>query len=146
MKEFEEAIKWHRKSLKIFKGTKNDFATYFVKGRLGIAFDDLGIYDSAHFYNLQTLNFHRAEEDSFNMAQVSSNIGNTYLKQKNLKEALSYLQEAYQIGLKYGDGGSFGIAAINLGNVNTQLGNYDKAREYLKKGLSSVRSWGGKKI
>lgn len=146
MREYRTAIPWHRKSLAFYRYLGDDYNEHFVIGRIGIAYDDLGIFDSAHYYNQKGLNYSIAIKDSFEIGNHSSNIGNTYIKQKKWKLALHYLEAACEMLKLHGDYGNRAISAINLGNAYTHTGAYKKAKESIYIGLENAILWNDKKF
>lgn len=145
MKEFKTAIKYQRIALK-FVGSKNDYFKNFIFCRIAIANDDLSRFDSAHYYNQKALKYYVENGDSIDVGPICSNIGNTYLKQKDWSKALTYLERAKRLNLAHGDDGNKAITFINLGTVYTELGRYKDAKNALNKGVDYSNSWNNSKF
>jgi signal transduction histidine kinase len=135
LNNFRESIKWQKKSIVLFDIVGESFKKYFAFTRVGIAYDDLGIYDSAHYYNQLALSYFVASNSIEEIGMVKSNIGNTYLKQKDWKNALDYLNEAYIFNKKVGDDLALSITAINLGKAHEKVGEIDLAKGYYAEGI-----------
>jgi signal transduction histidine kinase/tetratricopeptide (TPR) repeat protein len=135
MKEFEESIRWQRKAIvALANSARGEYYKYLCYSRIGIAYDDLELFDSAHFYNKLGLEGMRKLEMKSDIPISLSNIGNTYSKQKKWKQAQFYLEEALRLNEDVGDMITGAIAAINLGYVYTERGKYKLAKQYIRLG------------
>lgn len=103
------------------------------------------MFDSAHHYNLQTLNYSLQIKDSFAIGGVASNIGNTYMKQKEWSKARDYLEMAFNTNISSGDSWSKAISAVNLAHVYSNLNVYDLATQKLNYGIKQGKIGGSLK-
>ena len=149
MKDFREAIKWHRQALPLFRQLGEDYAYYasFTEGRIGIAYDDLGMYDSAHYYNFRSLEgLKRLDDAAKDLSVTYSNIGNTYSKQGEWKKAEQFLQKAYELNYATTDIVGQTIVSINLGHVYSKMGQYERSLRYLREGMKKAAGYGERKF
>ncbi|MEQ8907842.1 MAG: sensor histidine kinase [Vicingaceae bacterium] len=137
MRAFEEAIRWHRKALKIFAEKQSEGAYHYVLSRIGMAYDDLAQYDSAFHYNLKALNYFEAEGDTFEVAEISSNIGNSYIKLEKWEKALAYTLRGHQFKKGQKRAASQVITESNLGLIYSKLGQFDEAEYHLRHAIQT---------
>lgn len=135
LNNFSESIKWQKKGIGLFDLIGEDVKKHFAISRIGIAYDELGDYDSAHYYNQIALQFFTAENSIKDIGMIKSNIGNTYLKENNWNMALDYLKDAYEINYITGDNLALSITAINLGRANKEIGNISRAKSLFSEGI-----------
>lgn len=128
MENFEESIAWQRRALEALGNIENDTRRGLIYGRLGIVFDDKGLFDSAHYYNNLAVNFFQKAGNAVYLAQWKANIANTYIKQKNFQEAERLLMEAMQLN-EYEDRKPNMLN--NLAKVFIETGRYSLAGKAL---------------
>ena len=146
MKEFKEAIVWHKKALALVDSVMYSDFYNFIEGRIAIAFDDQAVYDSAHYYNFRNLNYYIKVNDSTGIGIVSSNIGNTFNKQEEWDKAAEILSNSVQILQIKGDEGFKAISKINYGTALMHLDSFKLSKTMLREGLKHAQVWGGKKF
>jgi len=128
IKNHSEAISWQKKAIKLFPKGGDISVKGLAFGRIGISYDEMGIYDSAHYYNKQALDLFIEAKDHFYITQWLSNIGNTYIKQKNYIQAENFLNRSIQLNIKDIDKST---KFVNLGKVYIETGRYKKAEVIL---------------
>jgi len=136
MERYEKAIQYHRQAL-VYSTTAKSKGLYL--GRIGIAHDELGNYDSANFYNLGALTIF--EENNFHNERYiwMNNVGNTYCKQNRWEEAVQIMEEGEQLG----DAKEFVHTSnfyLNLGRAYLQTGQNEKSKNYLEQGLMLAKT------
>lgn len=97
-----------------------------------------------YLFCLDSIKRHLNNTDGVNLNGIIQDWYAQFLSEKgDYKESLKYLEEAYKINTELnGENSEKSILLLNdMGTVNTQLGNYNDANEYLTKALVS-----GKKI
>jgi signal transduction histidine kinase len=133
--DYREAFKWYEKSMKLASLAKSEYYVAKTHGYIGIAYDDMGMYDSAHFHNSIAVEGYLKDGDVYYAKTWYSNIGNTYLKQGNFTEAEKYLQLSLEdIDEKMAEAG---VRLINLGRVYVELNQWSKAEDFLRRGIEN---------
>ena len=126
--DLEDAMIWQRKALDLMADLQNDTRLGLILGRIGILFDEMGIYDSAlHYNNLAVEYFRKAGMDVY-VAQWLSNIANTQIKLGNFSKAEELLLEARQLNM-YDDRKP--NIYCNLSKVYTETGRFHAAEDAL---------------
>jgi len=131
-----EAIKWQRKAFNLLKGKDIPELTGLIVGRIGISYDEMGMYDSANYYNEEAINLFRKAGDSFYLGQWISNVGNTLIKQEKYAEAEDYLKKALDLS-EASDEKT--IILINLGKIYIETGRANKANEILNTAIEEAK-------
>jgi len=112
---------------------------------IGDIYFDIGEYEkSLDYYNsaeklskifTNSKNYYKDVSFEFYAAKIYNNIGEIYRILKCYDDAIIYYNLAASLDRKLGYKATFGVVLSNLGNVEYQLGNYDKALEYLYESL-----------
>lgn len=100
--------------------------------------------DSSRHYACILLNEALLQNDSFYIASAYTGLGYSFFYQHRLKEALNFLQVSHNIFQKQGDSLSLADTYMNLGNVYTEMGLYEKGIDYYKqaeKHISKNSKW-----
>jgi two-component system sensor histidine kinase UhpB len=99
------------------------------------------IHDTAIFYANQARKLAVQLGDANVEAEINIDAGNVYLNSSNYLEALSQFIAAARIfdSLKTNPKGQM-MAYANIGNIQTQLNNNEKALDYLNRGLSIAKT------
>ena len=125
----------------IYRSSKDDKIKLKVAGDLCWNYGTIN-FDKALFYGKAELQLAEKLSDSANIALAYSDIGNTYTRVNNLKEALNFHLKAYtlrnQLGLKAKAAGSIS----NISVIYKQLGNYKEALAYMHRSLKIYESAG----
>lgn len=130
--EYDEALGWYNRAEKIAIAWDDLSGITEVYAYRGIAYDELEMYDSAHYYNqIAIANF--KEMGDFDAYGIwCSNIGNTYLKQKNYKKAEEFLIKALESSENIENKA---IKQINLSKVYYYYEEYDKGDSLLHEAI-----------
>lgn len=134
MGEFDKAIEWYEKGLIIALETEKKEHIGKSYGLLGIAYDAQENYKQALENNLNAVKYFLEAQDTSNLIVWYSNIGNTYTKMGDLKNAEQYLLKSINTSKKY----KSRITGINLGKVYIEQGKYAEAEEILQSSLKTV--------
>lgn len=118
----------------IVEKTKDDRLKLKVLGDLCWSYGAID-FDKALYYGKAELQLAEKLSDSTAIALAYSDIGNTYMRVNNVKEALVYHLKAYELrdrlGLKAQAAGSIS----NISIIYKQLGNYKDAIDYMHRSL-----------
>lgn len=123
-----EGIHWQKIALSWLPPGQAPDIRGLIIGRMGIAYDEMKIWDSAHIFNSRAIEIFREIEDYYYLGQWLSNKANTYMKQGRFDKAEKLLNEAL---LYAGDSNETTILSINLSKVYMETGRYQKAMEAL---------------
>jgi len=100
---------------------------------IAIHFIDLSIKDSAHIYLEKGTSVAEEYKLYTEEAGLYVELGNVYLAENNLKDALShYIKAANLYDSLSNDGRGLSLALSNIANTHYRLGNFDKALEYIE--------------
>jgi tetratricopeptide (TPR) repeat protein len=144
MKDYDLAIQNFHKALKIQESSADKLG-------IGNAYNNLGkVYLEKEDYNEALKNFKIAlkvrEEmnDKTGVGYSLMSIGSVYFGQYNIKEALKYHLAALKICEEINNEEGIIVATVNIGMSYLDLKQYDKAREFLEKGLALAKKIGSK--
>jgi len=112
---------------------------------IGDIYFDLGKYEkSLDYYNsaeklskihTHSKNYYENRSFEYYAAKIYNNIGEIYRTLKSYDDAMIYYNLAFNFDSKLNYVATFGVVLSNLGNVEYQRGNYDKALEYIYESL-----------
>jgi signal transduction histidine kinase len=94
-----EALAWQRKALETLGNIQNDTRRGIIFGRIGIIYDEIGVYDSALYYNNLAIEYFKKDNNEVYLAQWLSNIANTNIKMNNFSQAEGLLLEALSLNI-----------------------------------------------
>ncbi len=124
MNDHNSSIEWQKKALNLSSQIDDPSLKGLFLGRIGISFDEMGNYDSAHYYNQLAVELFKKVKDDYYLSQWFSNIGNTYQKQRNFIEAEKYISYAIDHA---GNEQMKTSSYTNLANVYINTGKLSKA-------------------
>ncbi|MFN8116690.1 MAG: tetratricopeptide repeat protein [Bacteroidia bacterium] len=139
MNRFEEALSYVRKGLLITKATKylNEEAKLYNLN--GVAFDYLGSYDSALFYYNKALLINYKLNSTYDAAITLMNMGVIYLAQEKFKLSEESTLKALGLMIALDERGSVAACYVNLGEIYSNLNQYQKSIEFLDKGIEILK-------
>jgi diguanylate cyclase (GGDEF)-like protein len=115
---------------------------------LGNIYVDIGEYEkSLDYYNSaeklaklinHSKNYYENFSYEYYATKIYNNIGELFRVLRLYEEAVAYYNIANNFERNLNYKSSFGVVLLNLGNVEYQLGNYDKSLEYLKEALECL--------
>lgn len=118
----------------VYNITKDDKLKLKVSGDLSWSYGNVNS-DKALWYGRAELQLAEKLKDSAAMALAYSDLGNTYTRINNLKEALSYHLKAYNLREKLGLKTKAAGSISNISIIYKQLGNYKEALAYMHRAL-----------
>lgn len=128
LREYTEADHWQREALQILGELYDPVRKGLIYGRIGIGFDEQGMYDSALYYNYLALaQFEKAEATDY-IAQWLSNVANTHIQKGEYAEAGKTLNQAFTYDM-HPDRKA--IIFNNLGKVYLETGKFELAERAL---------------
>lgn len=90
-------------------------------------------------YFTDALTIERQLGDQANQALCLNNIGSIKADQGQYQDALTYLQQAYELRQKLNVAADVADSQHNLAEVNTKLGQYDTALQFYLKAMETLR-------
>jgi len=106
-----------------------------LMGNLGGAYLALAAYDKARLYSQQAVELARETRDEGGEATALANLGNVYLYQGQINEAVKYFEDARAAARKSGSPSEI-TALIGLGAANNLRGRFDRAIQYLNEAIA----------
>ena len=125
--DFQKAIEYHERHLKISKETGDRAGEGRAYGNLGNAFLNLGDFQKVIEYHERHLKISKEVGDKAGEGRTYGNLGNAYGSLGDFQKAIEYLERHLKISKEVGDKAGEGRAYFNLGNVHERLGNFQKA-------------------
>jgi len=132
--EYYNAIEKFEKAIKLTKDISKK--TIYLE-RIGVIYFEVRKYkESIKYFKdaLQLVNTNKFEKKDFSLHLLEADLGASYLKTKDYKIALSYLQKALMYN--YFVNTDKGIVCSNIGIAYLSLGYLEKAEFYLNKSIT----------
>ena len=139
---FQKAIEYHEKHLKIAKEVGDVSREGMAYGNLGNAYQSLGNFQKAIEYHEKHLKIAKEVGDVSREGGAYGNLGIAYRNLGNFQKAIEYHEKHLKIAKEVGDVLGEGRAYGNLGNAFDSLGNFQKAIEYHEKHLKIAKEVG----
>jgi signal transduction histidine kinase len=102
---------------------------------LAVIYTQLQQYDSARLLLNKALRIGKPYEDRVELSSVYNNLGNIYFKEKKWSEALPYFKHNFEKFTKENNAGGLWVAALNMGDVYTEMKQFDSAMVYASKAM-----------
>ncbi|MEH2161865.1 MAG: tetratricopeptide repeat protein [Nostoc sp.] len=134
-RQFDVAIDYYLKALKIFEDAGNLYSTAREYNRLGIVASEQRQFDVAVDYYNKALKIFEDAEDLYSAAGEYQNLGNVASEQRQFDVAVDYYNKALKIFEDAGDLQSAAGNYLHLGNVASEQRQFDVAVDYYNKAL-----------
>ncbi|MFP2997250.1 tetratricopeptide repeat protein [Spongiivirga sp. MCCC 1A20706] len=135
LKQYELAEAEFLKAMVLERELNNKLGLAINYQNIGYCYEQRNIFDEALTNYRKSMGYNKEINSKLGKAICNNSIGQVYLKQDNATEALKLIVPTIDIFKELGDQNYVAMATINSGWANTELGNYEKAESYLKKGL-----------
>jgi two-component sensor histidine kinase len=135
---FPEAMYYNLASLKIVERQDDVFAIASSQINIGILYKQHGDYDKAmQYYNaaLETTKKLKTEDANYVQGYAYNSIGQTYLKQNRVDQALDMLKRAQEKARPFNDAFQDSDILLSIGNAYLAKGDPVKAIENFKQSL-----------
>ena len=142
MGDFQKAVEYHERYLKIAKEVGDRSSEEKAYGNLGNAYHSLGDFQRALEYHERHLKIAREVGDRSGEGKAYSNLGNAYHSLGDFQKALDYHKRRLKIAKEIGDRSSEEKAYGNLGNAYHNLGDFHSAVQYHERNLKIARELG----
>ncbi|WP_445454259.1 tetratricopeptide repeat-containing sensor histidine kinase [Flavobacterium sp. 25HG05S-40] len=133
---YAKALQYELKALKIYEETKNLEKCARLYNNIGIVYKAQGDDFKALNYFIKCLKLQEKIGDE-TVGITTTNIGNSYLHQKNFPKAISYYNKAQQLFAKYPNPRGLGELYNNLGLYYTQTNNPSEALKTFDKAITA---------
>jgi signal transduction histidine kinase len=137
LEKYEEAINAFEKVLVIYKRinvTTEQLGD--VYNGLGSSYKNLEKYDTAQKNYEKALDVYQNSNSEFGVAIANYHLGRIHIEQKQYKEAIPFLNLAYDIQKKNDFESEFIKTLSSLGEAYYELGDYKKSETILQEGLA----------
>jgi tetratricopeptide (TPR) repeat protein len=132
LKNYKECLKYLLPALKYPK--YDHWIAQQIENTIGLAYFELGSYDSAAYYFDRTLNIATTNKDTVWIGIVCGNLGEVYMKRGEQDKAMDYFSRAYELcrGKYMGASGNAIGALIAMAKINTAKGDVNEAMGQLQ--------------
>lgn len=130
------AMKYCQSAMKYFKANHKDLESSYTMNTIGIIYDEMGFYDEALSYYLESLDIVLKLNDRPTIITLYNNIALIYDYMKNTEKAMEYYQKASEILKVTNDEASKALILNNMAELEAQLGDTIKSIDYLKQSIN----------
>jgi two-component system NtrC family sensor kinase len=134
---YAKAIPYYKRSLQTAAISRDTADMSYATSNLAWVYEKRNILDSAQYYVSKSEVYCRADH-GFYMEYVLNIWGDIYLKLKDYKKAISYLQRSYALGVKVKNRRNSGLTALSLVKYYNQVNEPDSAVYWAKVALKSA--------
>lgn len=135
---YSEALMYYQKSQRICEENNYNTILPHIYNNTGIIYSNLGEKDRALSYLMKAYNGFKTLDEKVDMANTVSNIGSIHLQNSQDSLAISYYLEALKIFEEDGKYIDASFINIELGNYESDKGNYTRALEYFNKSYDQI--------
>jgi signal transduction histidine kinase len=134
---YAKAIPYYKRSLQTAAISRDTADMSYATSNLAWVYEKRNILDSAQYYVSKSEVYCRADH-GFYMEYVLNIWGDIYLKLKDYKKAISYLQRSYALGVKVKNRRNAALTALSLVKYYKQVNEPDSAVYWAKVALTSA--------
>ncbi|MBD0404207.1 tetratricopeptide repeat protein [Flammeovirga sp. EKP202] len=135
-RDFDVAIDYGLKAIKIFEQEDQDIPLYDAYGEMCFLYQDWGIYENAIDYEKKALRVAERMNDLERQTEIWYLLGNSYLLLRNYDEALVYFRKGaeyykgqYALNNRKEDLQSYNNALSKIASIEMRRGNYEIAKD-----------------
>ena len=141
-KWYETALTYFNEALSIFEKRNEKYRLAHIYDFMGIAFDEMEMYDEKQMYCEKALEIWNDKPDTLLRASVLNNYAVALLATNQFKKAEESLLEAQRICLLHGNKSYLSTVYNTLGNLSLKRYELDKAEIYAHKALEFAAELG----
>ncbi|MES2455133.1 MAG: tetratricopeptide repeat protein [Bacteroidota bacterium] len=130
--QHDSAYRYQELALRSYQQLHNKEQVAFTYAKIGGIYEDEGRYDEALSYFFKALGLYKAAANN-GQAGLLNNIGDTYRKMHNYKDALAYSKQAERLAILLGDQQQISSAHRDLAKIYEMTGRFDSAYYYSEK-------------
>lgn len=142
---YDSAIFYHNKASRMFEVLKDTLRLVQSKINTGIAYKNLGDYESAFSLTIDAANGLENMIASAELASAYTTLGNTFKELRRPKESMGYHEKAFEIRTKLKDSAGIAGSLNNIGNVYKSIKQYRTALRYYEQSLKLKEIYGPKR-
>lgn len=106
----------------------------------GLTQINLEKFDSARISLREAMLLAEESRDTTLLAKIQLNLGDSYLRQQDIKQALPYIEKAHALSKESKDRYTRAIILLKLGQAHTATGNYTLAENNILWGLDAAKA------
>lgn len=129
-----DRVNHHLEALRLYQEMEDESMVSLMCGNLALAYEDIGMLDSAYHYQMISLEYRRHDGGKSHLSSLLSNIGGLLIKMGRYNEAKEYLKEAESLAFQSDLKKNLRLREVYKGmyQVNKATGNYKSAIEFLE--------------
>jgi len=137
-----EAMRYYKIAQKTYSDLHNTKGTSAILNNIGTIYLTSGDSDSALYYLNQSRLSYLELKDESGLATNYTNMGYAYSIKEDHLEAIRYYNLSYELAKKLDSKETMSTSLNNVGNEYMNLGEYDKAEEFVTAGLKIAEEEG----
>jgi len=134
-----EALKYHRKSLRLWEELGNEANSSMVLNNIGVLYRSTGDFKMAQVYYDKALSTLTKQKDTLGIALCLNNLGGVYKEQKNYDKALQSYVVALNLRTIQNDQNGRAATLNNIGALYKTQNQLDSAAFYFQESLELVQ-------
>ncbi|MCP4221648.1 MAG: tetratricopeptide repeat protein, partial [bacterium] len=139
LKEFEPALEYYRKSLKLFEKIDFKSGAASAMNGIGITYQAMNQNKRAVGYHFKSLELNRICDFYIGISRSLSDIGTCYENSGDYATALEYNFKSLAIREKAGSRSAIITNLLNIGRIYLETGEFGKATEFLQRALEESK-------
>jgi len=139
--KYVETLDYWEQSLKMFEELKDDIGIANLLNNIAAIYVNQGDDTRGLEYGLRSLKLSEKTGDKLRILSALNTIGSIYFNKKDTADkakALTYLISALPLCEAIGNKDALGIISENIGEIYSELGQYDKALPYLETSIQAL--------
>jgi tetratricopeptide (TPR) repeat protein len=142
--DFEHAIQYYLKSLKVFRKEENKNGIATVYNQIGKCYRDMSNFEKALEYHNKALKINEEIDNKSGIANSYNNIGICYYSSEEYKKVLEYFKKALEINRKLDNKRGISSTLNNIAISYSSFEKYHKALDAFQRSLDINRKFGDK--
>ncbi len=135
--EYKKALTEYREGVRLASQGSLSSLPYLLSGLSG-AYQEMGVLDSALYYNLQTSDIFRKNKNNTSLCNSLYNRAELYLAQNKLTESIATSEELMALSSQMGINQFVLNSSVILAKAHMALEEDDKALHYIQKALKEI--------
>lgn len=137
--KLKDALRYHRKSLKLWEEMGNQENCSMVMNNIGVLYRSAGDFHMAEIYYDKALKTLKKQKDTLGIALCLNNLGGIYKEQGDLKKALESYATALKLRTLKNDQNGRASTLNNIGALYETRNQLDSASFYFEQSLKLVK-------
>src|SRR5215217_2988002 len=136
LSSYAESLTWIQRGLPLLSSSRDPIQAVRYFTLAASAFSTIGLHDAALDYEREALRFAFITGRDAVKSQNYAFLGAMQGKLKNFDEALKNVQLAFDLGQTHADSGRMAYAALQMGDVYREAGDFDKAVDWYTESIN----------